>query len=284
MANINSLRKLSDTDKTTAKRGNSFQVRPAALTVQPGFNARGSFMSEEEYWNQPHIVAHVEGFAQSYKNGDYVEPIVVQVINGVPYIRDGHHRKRGLDLAISREAQFEFIDVIESKGDEADQDLILLNSNNGLKLTPVDTAVVYGRFRSYGWTVEQIANKRNMSVGHVYQYLTILDMPLELKRMIQNDEVKASDAIDLFSKHDGQAVLDMLRDVQAQQGGTGTRVKRSQLPTTVRRPPAKIVKPVLTVFKTFQAERITDDTYSIVLNREQFELFQAAQEGIKEYD
>jgi hypothetical protein len=283
MANINSLRKLSDNDKTTAKRGNSFQVIPSAIMRQDGFNVRDAF--DPDYWERPETIEYIEGFAQSYLTGNrFVLPIVVQVINGVPYIRDGEHRYRGLMLAIERGAKYEFITVLESAGDEADQAMLLLDSNNGLKVNAVGTAVVYGRLRSYGWSVEQIATKRNKSPAHVYQHLTVLDMPLELKRMIQNDEVRASDAIDLFAKHDGQAVIDMLRGVQAQQGGTGSRVKRSQMPTTVRRPPAKLVKPVVSMFKTFNAERITDDTYSIVLNREQYDAFVAAQQGISEYE
>lgn len=50
MANINSLRKLSDTDKTNVKRGNAYRIDPRIIKIRPGHNPCGVFT--DNYWKK----------------------------------------------------------------------------------------------------------------------------------------------------------------------------------------------------------------------------------------
>ncbi|HBL4964909.1 TPA: hypothetical protein LR168_004349 [Escherichia coli] len=70
MANINSLRKLSDTDKTNVKRGNAYRIDPRIIKIRPGHNPRGVFT--DNYWETEAALAHIENFRQAYTNGDFV--------------------------------------------------------------------------------------------------------------------------------------------------------------------------------------------------------------------
>ena len=186
MSNIHSLRKLSEADKENVKRANSFMIDPRIIQIEPGFNPRGMFT--ENYWEQPDTLAHIEQF--------------VKVIDGVPYVRDGEHRLRALRKLIAEGVPFQRVEVVEASGDELAQAKTNFNANNGRQWSAVERAVHYGRFKSYGMTVEEIAHEVGKTVQHVYQLLTILEMPLELKRRIQEGSISASAAINLFKNPD----------------------------------------------------------------------------------
>lgn len=270
MSNIQSLRKLSDTNKTDIKRGNAYTIDPRVLVIEPGFNVRGAFT--EKYWEQEKVKAHIEGFAKSYTDGLFVPPIVIQVRDGVPLVRDGEHRVRGAMLAIGRGVPLEKVDVVESSGDELAQLTTLSHGNSGLKWSAVEKAVIYGRYRAYGCTVEHIAELHKCSVAHIYQQLTILDMPLELKRMIQAGEVSATEAIRQFAEH-GTGALEMFRGVQKQ---PGQRVTPSQV---TKRPPAKVVRQVVSILNTATIPvREVEEGYALVLTAEQYEHFKQLME------
>lgn len=213
MSNIHSLRKLSEADKENVKRANSFMIDPRIIQIEPGFNLRGMFT--ENYWEQPDTLAHIDQFAKAYRNGDFVPPIVVKVIDGVPFVRDGEHRLRALQKIIAEGVPFTRVEVVESSGDELAQAKTNFNANNGKQWSAVERAVHYGRFKAYGMTVEEIAHEVGKTAQHVYQLLTILEMPLELKRRIQEGSISASAAINLF--------------------------KNPQV-TSVKRPPAKLMR------------------------------------------
>ncbi len=252
MANINSLRKLSDTDKTNVKRGNAYRIDPRIIKIRPGHNPRGVFT--DNYWETEAALAHIENFRQAYTNGDFVPPIVVQVVDGVPYVQDGEHRLRGVLAAIDAGTPILTVDVVESSGDELQQTLTLLKGNEGKPWSPVERAVIYGRFRSYGMSVEQIATQVGKTVQHVYEQLNILDMPLELKRRIQNGEISASAAIRQFKAGDKE-------------------------PVVTRRPPAKLVRSAVEAIRgEWSVTRQEGGKVLVELTAEQFEALKALKE------
>lgn len=250
MTNIHSLRKLSEADKENVKRANSFMIDPRIIQIEPGFNPRGMFT--ENYWEQPDTLAHIEQFAKSYRKGEFVPPIVVKVINGVPFVRDGEHRLRSLQKIIAEGVPFARVEVVEASGDELAQAKTNFNANNGRQWSAVERAVHYGRFKSYGMTVEEIANEVGRTVQHVYQLLTILEMPLELKRRIQNGEISASAAISQF-KNPSQMI--------------------------VKRPPAKLVRSAVDAIRgEWSVSRQEGGKVLVELTAEQFEALKALKE------
>lgn len=87
--------------------------------------------------------------ADAYKRGDYVPPIIVKVIDGKVYVREGHRRRRAILLAIEEGADIQFVQVVEHKGDEAEQSLLIATSNDG-PLSPLERAVIYARLANWG--------------------------------------------------------------------------------------------------------------------------------------
>lgn len=247
MTNIHSLRKLSEADKENVKRANSFMIDPRIIQIEPGFNLRGIFT--ENYWESEEAQYHIEQFAKSYRKGDFVPPIVVKVIDGVTYVRDGEHRLRALQKIIAEGVPFQRVEVVEASGDELAQAKTNFNANNGRQWSAVERAVHYGRFKSYGMTVEEIAHEVGKTVQHVYQMLTILEMPLEMKRRIQEGAISASAAINLFKNPER---------------------------ATVKRPPAKLIRSAVEAIRgEWSVTRQEGGKVLVELTAEQFEALKA---------
>lgn len=201
-------------------RSDLYLVSPEMLTEEQGFNVRGAF--DEAYFDQPEVDEHIRGLADAYKAGRYVPPIVVQVRDGVPYVRDGMHRRRALMLAISEGADIKRVQVLEHRGEEAQQTLLLATSNDGRPLSPMERAVIYDRLEKWGWTLQEIASSVRRTPKHVSQTLALLDMPLELKRMVQRNEIAATQAAELFRQH-GEDAVSMINKAQEKKEGKVTK-------------------------------------------------------------
>jgi ParB family chromosome partitioning protein len=196
------------------KKNNSFHVSPDLLVIKPDFNARDQFVPD--YYEQPHVKAHIRKIADSYKAGNYVDPIVVQVIDNEVCVRSGHCRTRALRLAISEGAEIQSIKVNEHSGDEAAQQLLTVTSNDGLPITPLAVAVVYQRLSTYGFTDQQIASKVGKTVEHVRQTLALLNLPIELKQMIQRDQISSTYASELVEEFGTEEAVKLAKEVLAQ--------------------------------------------------------------------
>lgn len=212
MTKINSLRGLNRTSDSVSKT-DLFLVEVNLLQEEAGFNVRDTF--DPNYWDRPEVKAHIEGFAQSYQLGRTVPPMTVKVKDGVPYIRAGAHRLRGLKLAIENGAQIKKIAVVEVGGDEIEENLLLINENEGRPLTPLALAVIYGRFAAWGWKNETIAKEVNKTSEHVRQTVKLLELPLALKQKINENLISASYALELFNEH-GHDAVNLVNEVIAQ--------------------------------------------------------------------
>lgn len=192
-----SLYAMSKLDKENVRRRDQMMVSPEMLVVEEGFNVRGVAMSQEEYWQQDHVKEHVNNLAQAYEAGDYVPPIVVKFRESdqKAVVRDGHHRLAALKSLLERDVPIQFVNVVEYKGDEAKQQLLMLKSSNSLQLSAVEKAEIFHRLHAYGYNPDEIAAQVGNSVQHVYQMLRIYDLPLEKKRLIQQKKLSVNNAL-----------------------------------------------------------------------------------------
>lgn len=194
---VSSLYAMSKVDKENVRRRDQMMVSPEMLVVEQGFNVRGVGMESHEYWEQEHVKEHVYNLSLAYEQGDYVPPIVVKFRESdqKAVVRDGHHRLKGILLCLERGVPIQFVNVIEYKGDEANQQLLMLKSSNSLQLSAVEKAEIFHRLHTYGFNPDEIAAKVGNSVQHVYQMLRIYDLPLEKKRLIQQKKLSVNAAL-----------------------------------------------------------------------------------------
>lgn len=219
------------------------------------------------------MVEHIRGLADSYKAGRYVPPIVVQVRDGIPYVRDGMHRRRGLMLAISEGAEIRRVQVLEHRGDEAQQTLLLATSNNGRPLSPMETAVIYDRLTKWGWTLQEIATSVRRTANHVTKTLALLEMPIELKRMVQRNEIAATQAAELYQQH-GDNALNMINATHEATGKVKVTKKDIETVNRIPRMNKKVQQVVRQQLQTFTARLTTaepddDGTVTITLDADE---------------
>lgn len=213
--NISSLKALAasispkegDADKTKigAKRGDFYSFPLDLFEEQPGFNPRN--------YERPETKAHIEKLAKAYFDGKMVPPLTVKVIDGRLLVREGHCRRRAALLARERGAQILRLSCIEMKGDENEQDALLVTSQDSLHLTPIERARVYMRYVNRGMTPDETGSFVNKSGKHVKEELELLELPTELQDLIEGDVVKPYLARKLFRTHGGAKAVAI---VQAQ--------------------------------------------------------------------
>lgn len=167
------------------------------LEIEPGYNIRGAGMSQEEYWQQDHIKAYVDGLVQSYTEGAYVPPIVVKFDKDrqKAIIVDGHHRFYALSLVVEAGVPIERVEVTEHRGDEKTQVLLMLQSANALELSAVDRAKGFHKLYSYGLDPQEIADKTRKSITHVNDMLAVYNLPTETQRLIQQKKLSYANAL-----------------------------------------------------------------------------------------
>ena len=298
MALQQSLKALNKEDKSKVGKKDLYTADPRLLTEAEGFNARGAF--EENYFERPDVRTHIDGFKASYRDGRYVPPIVVKVIDGVIYVRDGHCRTRALKELIDEGLEFHKVNVEPLQGDETEQLSLIVTSNDGLPLTQLERASVYARLSSYGLSDTEVANKVNRTPEHVRQLKQMLDMPWDLKQMVQKGVIAAHYALELFREH-GTAAVDVVKEAQQADAGANKEDDGSE---NQQQPEKKVTrrhvekKPRLSkkvvesmhhavsslTSRLDTAEPIGDDRYRLEISREEFDEIQSLREKLAEFE
>ncbi len=174
-------------------------------------------------------VLHIRNLANSMKvEGFYIDkPLAGYVMKedgqDIIYITDGHCRLAAAKLAISEGAAIERLPVVICSQGTSKEDLTvaLIRSNTGKQLTPFETGVVCKRLSRFGWDSYQIAERLNFVVPYVDDLLLLVGSPMNVRQMVQNEQVSASNAIAAIKAH-GEKAFDVLRDAleRAQSSGS----------------------------------------------------------------
>lgn len=233
--------RLLNKDNDAIAKTDLFKIDPRIIKEEPGFNTRGMFC--DDYWEREEVKEGIQVLANAYANGEFVPPIVVKVVDGEVFTRDGHRRHRGMILAISQGADIEKVDVIENKGDEVDQTALIVTTNNGEPLSPVERAAVYARLQSYGLSDKKIADKVGKSAEHVRRTREMDMFPLNLKKLIQDKVVSATLAQKLFDEHGTDAVSIIIK--QAGEGEDSEKAPKKVTAKSVAKKP-RYTKKVVT--------------------------------------
>lgn len=173
------------------------KMRLDDIHADPDFNVR---MQGEE------LETHIEGIKQFILNGGTLPPLELRPREeGGATVVDGHCRREAFLRARTAGAPIEWIDIRPFYGNDADRIARIATSNEGLKLSPLETATVYKRLRGLNLEIPQIAKLVNRTPQHVGQILTLADANSDVQNMVAQGEVAASEAIKLVKKHGEKA-------------------------------------------------------------------------------
>ena len=211
-----------DKDMGSVSKATSFQLDPRVLKVKPGFNGR------------PINAAHVRAMADGWKNGATFPPFEVMVEDGDVYIVDGHHRHAGALLAISEGLELKRIDARHFRGNEADRIALMITSQQGLAMTPLQLGVQYANLVRLGWTLIEVAARPGKSVQHVRDCIALTEGGSDVHGMLDRGEVSADVARKTIKQH-GSAAGEVLQADLAAAKATG-RTKVTEKTASVKAP------------------------------------------------
>lgn len=231
------------------KRVDSFRVDPRLMVEEPGFNARD--------YKDPEVKAHIRRFADSYKAGHYVPPVIVRLSEGQIIVIEGHCRRLGALTAIEEGADLPFLDAIQSHANDLERIDIMLRSADGLKLKPLNVAMNYKKMLTMGRTVAEIASSCCRSVGHVDQMLILANANSDVHKLVKKGAVAAHVAVEAVRKHGEKAgaYLQKLLDKAEAKGKTKVTAAAVKEPL----PPRKILVDTVAVVTEFR-QSLGNDT------------------------
>jgi hypothetical protein len=227
------------------KKRTTFQVDPRRLEEEEGFNLRD--------YNDPKVIAHIEGFAVSYLEGRYVPPLLVRVRDDGSVVPvEGHCRRRGALLAIERGAVLPYVDCEEFKGNDVQRNSVMLRSAEGLKLDPLKVALGYLRLSRMGMSNADIAKDQDKTSARIEQMLLLANANHDVHELVQSGKVAAEAAIEALRAHGEKAGEFLQRKFEEVTQRGERKVTRGSLKEWV--PAPKIVSSLMGTVETVVAK------------------------------
>ncbi|MGB3251515.1 DNA-binding protein [Buttiauxella gaviniae] len=208
----------------------AYALHPSVIHITPGFNSREMGMGED-YYKLPEVAEHISNIKAAYIRGDYVDPIRIRIIDGIPFVRQGHCRLYG-----GREAIAEGHDVsilcVELKADELGCELATIDGNRGLALSPVALGESYRRLHNSlgGWSIERIAQRENKSPATISSMIRLTNIPVTLKTLIHANAISYVAVLELIDQlGESQAVEQINAKIAEleEAASKGIQIKRS---------------------------------------------------------
>jgi ParB family transcriptional regulator, chromosome partitioning protein len=214
------------------------RLKDLAVGSKDAFLFDPEMIEEKESYNvrdmsSPETQAHIRRMADAIHAGGTASfpPITVHQEDGKIYVVSGYCRRRAHILARKEGSPIKGILAIANNQDEAERTLDLLNSNDGLPLTPLEQAKAVQRLLSFDWSVVEIAKRRGWSVSHVSDLILLLKAPLKIKDMVQKGDVSATTAIRTIRQRKAMAPQVLADAVDTAKARGKTRVTAKHIPT-----------------------------------------------------
>ncbi|MBL5885612.1 DNA-binding protein [Lelliottia amnigena] len=200
------------------RKANGIVIDPAVIVELEGFNTRTAGMGEA-YYSMPHVLEHLNGLAEAYLEDPMsVTPVVLQILDGKPVLRQGACRIRAIAIA-NRQLEAEGLPRIseirteEFRGSPAKAELFTLTGNSSLSLSVVAQALSIKRLvedKEEPYSYADLSKKRGKSEQHLRQMVRVLDLPEALQTMLVADEVSMYVALEEYL-YSGEAALENIR-------------------------------------------------------------------------
>lgn len=190
-----SLKAMAEAKADGIQKATYFKVRPDVVEFEEGFNLR-----EEG----PELDAHIERLYLAMKEGAYIPPIDVSVIEGRVIARDGHCRTRA-----ARRLQAEGLDyqleARQLRGNDSDAVFHMLGSGQGKAFTPLEQGRGFLRLIRFGHEVAEIAKKTGLHRSTIENGLALAEAPVAVQSMVAEGKVSSSLALQTVRDHGPKA-------------------------------------------------------------------------------
>ncbi len=179
------------------KRADARKIKLEDIHPEPGFNVRQQGEALE---------AHIENLKEYILSGGQLPALEVRPReDGGVWIVDGHSRHEAYKRAKAVGAPIEWISVVPFTGNDADRIARMMTSNEGLKLTPLETAFAYKRLRGLGLDNPAIAKLVHKTPQHVGQVLLLADADTSVQQAVKDGDISPTAAVAVVKQHGDKA-------------------------------------------------------------------------------
>ncbi len=201
-----SLRTYLERTKHGKRKNNGLVIDPSIVVEVPGFNTRVAGMGEL-YYSLPDVAAHIDSLAHAYLTDALNVPaIVVQMVGGVPVLRQGACRTRGIAkanriLAAEGQERITEIKVEEFRGTNVEAEAITFTGNKVLPLSDIAVATSMRNMlqdEDAPVKLADLAKMHGKSEQHIRKLISLLDLPLNIQELIIRKQVSMYAALDEY--------------------------------------------------------------------------------------
>lgn len=158
--------------------------------------------------------AHIREMANAIKeNGNELFPPITIYQEGESlFVQSGWCRRRAHVLAMEEGAPIKGIICLSTlKKKPADATLNILNSNDGLELTPIAKARAVKRLVSFLWTPTEIAQKTGKSISTINNLIALDDAPDAILDMVKAGDVSVTLAQKMVREKGTEGAVEALK-------------------------------------------------------------------------
>ena len=157
----------------------------------------------------------IEELMKSIVENGLIDPLTGYYKNGKVILKDGHRRKRAIDLAIlkgNKIAQVKVLIVDAPTEEQETLDYIL--HNDGKPLNMLEQSVVIKRLLNFGWKVTDIEKKTGKARGYIDNLITLTKLPMKVYNLIAEDKISAHAVIQIVAavKGDDAKLLEAVEE------------------------------------------------------------------------
>lgn len=235
----------ADKDMPWVKKDDLFKIDPRKLEIEPGWNLRMD--------NPEAVEEHIQEMLDYLKTGGTFPPIeVITKPGGRVIVRDGHCRREMYLRAIADGLEIPYVHCLPFRGNDAEQVVLALTRDRGLKLFPVETSIGYLRLSRFNWDIEMIAKRVQKTTKHVENMLKLATANTDVQDMVRAGTVSATTAIEAVIDHGEDAGKYLLESLKQAQAKGKTKVTKAILkgPNV----PRKVWSGVVTSFEIFTSK------------------------------
>ncbi len=142
----------------------------------------------------------IEELMKSIVENGLIDPLTGYYKNDKVILKDGHRRKRAIDLAIAKGnaiAQVKVLIVDAPTEEQETLDYIL--HNDGKPLNMLEQSVVIKRLLNFGWKVTDIEKKTGKARGYIENLIILTKLPMKVYNLIAEDKISAHAVIQIVA-------------------------------------------------------------------------------------
>jgi len=161
------------------QRTDLLKLDPREIIVESGFNVRQDF-------------GDMEALIQSIASNGVLTPLRGFKKGDKYVLTDGHRRHRAAMHLITEGVEMRIPFIASKEKGEETRLLQMYLSNDGKRLNAIETSELMKRFINLGLKPKEISQKLGISVVTISNLLLIADLPVKLKKRIENNEISST--------------------------------------------------------------------------------------------